>query len=369
MRRFELKEEGSTKFWEIELSDKTLKVRYGQEKSTTYPWPQIAEKEHGKLIAERLRKGYKEVKDADAQGDDLEAATAEKDLVSAVRRYGALKRVAAQLISLQRLSLRITTEAVKGKSVGSSKLGGRPDLPPDLSWPVGKVAGREIALPFIAQFDIAPLWRSYMGPGAQGLLPTSGMIYFFYNMADYGADYLSPENWRVLYTPVRDKGKFVPSQPPLPIPPHLEYKARAARFQTEVTLPNIESRYIGVTGNSDAKVELTEEEWDAYAELRDEMRSNHTIHQMLGHADDVQPYALENSYKSVRDTFFSDGRPFKNLTPKEQSEELFRGRLLLQVNTDESMNMIFGRGGRLFFFIRDQDLIAKDFSKVWVNEQ
>jgi uncharacterized protein YwqG/predicted DNA-binding WGR domain protein len=370
MRRFELKEKDSTKFWEIELSDKTLTVRFGQEKSTEYPWPQIAEKEHDKVIAERLRKGYKEIKDAEPQEDDLEAANAEKDLVSAVRRYGALKRVAAQLTSLQRLSLRITTGAVKGKSVGISKLGGRPDLPPDLSWPIGKVAGREIALPFIAQFDATPLWRAYMGPGAQGgLLPNFGMLYFFYNMADYGKDYLSPENWRVLYTPSHGKDKLAPSEPPLPIPPHLEYKTRAAKFQTEATLPNIETSYIGLTGNADAKVELTQEEWDAYAELRYELRSNQTIHQMMGHADDVQPYALENSYESVRDTFFSDGRAFKDLTRKEQSGELFRGRLLLQIDTDKNMNMTFGRGGRLFFFIRDKDLIAKDFSKVWVNEQ
>jgi len=27
------------------------------------------------------------------------------------------------------------------------------------------------------------------------------------------------------------------------------------------------------------------------------------------------------------------------------------------------------RGGRLYFFIREQDLKAKDFSKVWVYEQ
>lgn len=362
MRRFEIKEEGSTKFWEIDLTDQTVRVRSGQEKSTKYPWPQIAEKEFNRLIAGTLRKGYKEIKDAQSQPDDLEAALAEKDLISAVRRYGALKRVAEQLTSLQRPSLRITTEALKGKSVGRSKLGGRPDLPADLTWPIGKVAGREIALPFIAQIDIAPLWRIYTGPGAQGLLPTSGMLYFFYNMENYGTDFLAPANWRVFHSPIREKDKFAPSEPPLPIPPHLEYKAHAAKFEIEMTLPNIETTFIG-------KVEMTQEEWDAYAQLRDELRLNQTIHQMMGHADDVQPYALENSYERVRDTFFPGDRAFKDLTPKEKSQEYFKGRLLLQIETDKNMNMTFGRGGRLFFFIREWDLIMKDFSKVWVNEQ
>lgn len=378
MRRFEFKEGSSSKFWEVTLSDMTLTVRFGrvgskgQEKSTTFPWPQIAQKQHDKLIAEKLRKGYKEVAAADTGQSEpaaTSAARSAKDIVSGLRQCEPLKRVAKQLESLQRLSLRITTEAVKGTSVGSSKLGGRPDLPAGISWPIGKVAGREIALPFIAQFDVARLWRSYVGPGAIGLLPTSGMLYFFYNMEDYGADYLAPENWRVIYHHSGDKSNLAPSEPPLPIPPHLDYKARAAKFHTEITLPKIETCYIGGPGNKDAKVELTEEEWDPYIDLLSEFRADQNIHQMFGHADDVQPYALENSYAEVRDVFFPDGRPFESLTPKEQNVEFFQGRLLLQVDEEKSSKMQFGRGGRLYFFIREQDLKARDFTKVWVNEQ
>jgi uncharacterized protein YwqG len=173
----------------------------------------------------------------------------------------------------------------------------------------------------------------------------------------------------VIYHPSGDKDSLAPSEPPMPIPPHLDYKARAARFQTELTLPNIETCYIGVTGDTTARVELTEEEWNAYIELRSEFRADKNIHQMFGHADDVQPYALENSYASVRNVFFPDGRHFKSLTPKEQAEEFFQGRLLLQIDEEKSSKMQFGRGGRLYFFIREQDLKARDFSKVWVNEQ
>jgi uncharacterized protein YwqG/predicted DNA-binding WGR domain protein len=379
MRRFEFKDGSSNKFWEVTLSDKTLTVRFGrfgskgQEKSTTFPWPELAQKEQDKLIAEKLRKGYKEVGAADAGQSGSSASTSAgkpkspSDILSALKQCEPLKRVAAQLNSLQRLSLRITTAPAKETAVGISKLGGRPDLPAGISWPTGKVAGREMALPFIAQFDVAMLWRSYVGIGAIGLLPTSGMLYFFYNTADYGADYLAPENWRVIYHSSRSN--LAPSEPPLPLPPLLDYRAREVRFQTEVTLPNIETCYIGGPGNNHAKVELTEEEWDAYADLCDKLRANQNIHQMFGHADDAQPYALENSYESVRDVFFADGRPFKSLTPKEQNEEFHQGRLLLQVDEEKSIKMQFGRGGRLYFFIREQDLKARDFSKVWVNEQ
>jgi len=369
MRRFEFKDLSSNKFWEVTLSDNTLTVRYGrvgskgQEKSNTFPRPEFAQKEHDKLIAEKLRKGYKEVAAADT------GQSRPTNIIRALRQCGPLHRVADQLESLQRLSLRITMEAAKGSLVGFNKLGGRPDLPAGVSWPIGKVAGREIALPFIAQFDVARLWRTHIGPGKPiGLLPTSGMLYFFYNMADYGADYLAPENWRVIYYNGSDH-KYVPREPPIPIPPHLDYKPRAIKFQTELTLPNIETCYIGGPGNKEAKVELTEEEWNAYIDLRAEFRADQNIHQMFGHADDVQAYALENGYESVRDVLFPDGRPFKSLTTKEQYEEFFQGRLILQIDEEKGSKMQFGRGGRLYFFIREQDLKARDFSKVWVNEQ
>jgi uncharacterized protein YwqG len=36
----------------------------------------------------------------------------------------------------------------------------------------------------------------------------------------------------------------------------------------------------------------------------------------------------------------------------------------LQISEESSIKMRFGRDGRLFFFLREQDLKAKDFSKV-----
>jgi uncharacterized protein YwqG len=220
------------------------------------------------------------------------------------------------------------------------------------------LGGREIALPFIAQFNLADL-RPY---NVEGLLPESGILYFFYNMEPYGNDFLKPENWRVIYHEDADDASAPPA-PPLSIPPHLDYKVRAVAFQNEVTFPHVE------TYSLESRIELTEEEWGAYSDLHYELRANADVHQMLGYADDVQPYALENSYEGVRDVFFPGTSPFKSLSRQEQNEEIFQGRLLLQISREKLANMQFGRGGSLFFFIREQDLKARDFSKVWVNEQ
>lgn len=37
--------------------------------------------------------------------------------------------------------------------------------------------------------------------------------------------------------------------------------------------------------------------------------------------------------------------------------------------SESTLTMPFGSGGRLYFFIREQDLKAGNFSKGWVNEQ
>jgi uncharacterized protein YwqG len=41
-------------------------------------------------------------------------------------------------------------------------------------------------------------------------------------------------------------------------------------------------------------------------------------------------------------------------------------RLLLQIDTDDEAQMMWGDGGRLFFWIRDQDLLAQRFEDGWL---
>ncbi|HVF98530.1 MAG TPA: YwqG family protein, partial [Chloroflexia bacterium] len=86
-----------------------------------------------------------------------------------------LPRVAAELQALVRNSIRIRTIPVTDEALllpGTSKFGGLPDLPEDVAWPEWN--GGPLA--FIAQFrleEVAPY-------DLQRLLPTTGMLYFFY---------------------------------------------------------------------------------------------------------------------------------------------------------------------------------------------
>jgi predicted DNA-binding WGR domain protein/cell wall assembly regulator SMI1 len=67
MRRFELIDGSSRKFWEVTLDNNTLTVRFGrigtdgQTKGNVLASPAAARAEHGKLVAEKTKKGYREV--------------------------------------------------------------------------------------------------------------------------------------------------------------------------------------------------------------------------------------------------------------------------------------------------------------------
>ncbi len=44
-------------------------------------------------------------------------------------------------------------------------------------------------------------------------------------------------------------------------------------------------------------------------------------------------------------------------------------RLLLQLDSDDNPKWMWGDAGRLYFWIREQDLAERNFSRVWCIEQ
>lgn len=318
--------------------------------------------------------------------------------------YPALSRVATALRQTQREAIRILPDLVSEDTLplGANKFGGLPDLPPELDWPVATLRvpphpadappppaglptpppdGR-LALPFIAQLQLstlAPFDR-------HALLPPAGRLFFFYNPVayylpvsagsvsdmqtgvSYGlVDWGTPAQWRVLYVE-REDSELRRTEPPLPLPEDVRYGTCALSFANEPTLPHVETSFIGSADDASGVVVLSEDEWSVYADLHYEWRANHTIHQLLGHADQTQPGAMEGCYLRLRGSLFPESSPWEQLSDAAQQQELTEGRLLLQV--DEAPNgMRFGRDGRLFFFVRERDLAARDFGRVWVAEQ
>ena len=76
-RRFEFVGDGSSKFWQVTVDDRTLSVHFGrigtagQTRTKDLATPAAAQREADKLVAEKLRKGYREI-DGRAASDDVE---------------------------------------------------------------------------------------------------------------------------------------------------------------------------------------------------------------------------------------------------------------------------------------------------------
>ncbi len=101
----------------------------------------------------------------------------------------ALSRVRTEMEALVRNSIRLWPQPGSDDDIpiGASKLGGMPDLQPDLAWPTFKIVKklyREralpkdgiISLPFIGQFNLEQLAQY----DADHVLPKTGMLYLFF---------------------------------------------------------------------------------------------------------------------------------------------------------------------------------------------
>ncbi len=92
MPRYELSDGASNKFWEIELSGTSFTTRYGRigatGQATAKSFPSAAEalREHDKLVAEKLKKGYRAVAAAGAMAATPAPTEKRKRAVTAVSR-------------------------------------------------------------------------------------------------------------------------------------------------------------------------------------------------------------------------------------------------------------------------------------------
>lgn len=283
----------------------------------------------------------------------------------------------AVIKSATRTAVRLHATPKDDVAVGRSKVGGLPDLPAGLAWPttryplprkrpiIARYTPGEPPMPedgvvpltFLAQIalDTLPAFPD------RALLPKRGLLSFFYDATAWAAagkkkgwDYLffrHPARTRVLYTDHGVKLARAARAPGTTYPTH------ALEAWTEPTLPSYESSAFDA-------LRLSARARTAWTEADYELDANVELHLLLGWAAQLQPYALESSYKEAHAILY----PKERALPKKPTARTYeKCRLLLQL--DEIGPMRFGRGGRLYFFIREDDLTAGDFSRVWSCEQ
>lgn len=259
-----------------------------------------------------------------------------------------LSRVAAQLKALIRTAVTIEpkTVAEDGIEVGASKIGGLPDLPDGTEWPTWQ----DVPLAFIAQFRLADLAEH----DVEDALPDAGMLCFFYDARQetWGLDPEDRGSWQVLYVE-SDATPLARSPMPDGLPEVSRFRACELEFSATANLPPYDS--------ADAQtLELTEREQDAYMTLLDQvMGADLEGSKLLGHPDSIQADMQEGCQLA-----FTGG------SADPDALELAQGttdwRLLLQIDSEDEAEMMWGDAGMIYYWVRKQDLQARKFDDVWL---
>ena len=276
----------------------------------------------------------------------------DKDGVKAAFVAAGLSRLLKDIDLLAKDSIRLyTTPAGKYDiSIGASRIGGVPDVPPGFTWPVW----RGVPQSFIAQIYLNDVHQY----DTNGTLPLRGMLWFFYDAKQetYGADPADRGGWSVMFS--EDYAGLQRIAAPANLPAVSQFKACTIRFASEVTL------------SQSPKLDIPDFDW-----TDDEIHKYETLLSTFPNPDDHA--ALHNRLLGNPETIQDDMRLECQLASHgvtdindPRAARLSKGakewQLLLQIDTDERIGMRWGEAGTIYYWITESDLQKHDFDDTWL---
>jgi len=194
--------------------------------------------------------------------------------------------------------------------------------------------------------------------------PSDGSLAFFYDPAQsWGFDPAARGHSRVVYVP--EDEELVPVAAPAGLADGkfaALFPERRLRFTPEWTLPTRLD-----AGGEDLSIWGSED----YAALLQQLMSvsdeREPVHRCGGHPQEVQGDMRLECQLVTNGLYCGDATGYEDPRAAALEEGAADWQLLLQIDSDESrLGWMWGDVGRLYFWIRRQDLAAKDFDGVWV---
>ncbi len=225
---------------------------------------------------------------------------------------------------------------------GRSHLGGRPSLPADMAWPCD--AGEPLA--FLGQIALSELPQ----PLASTLgFPSDGILYFFFDQEQsvWGTEPADKAKWRVFYA--CSSGRATGAAP--------------AGLKVEYQKANITFSTIGTLPDELDGVAFDDASHETYLELKSQLSGPFPKHLMGGYPDPVQNDDMDMDCEIMSQRISRDRERVSQAEMKQNARDWM---LLLQLDTDDDLGMMWGDVGRLYFWIRKADLQARNFENVWM---
>jgi uncharacterized protein YwqG len=265
--------------------------------------------------------------------------------VRAMVSESPIAHYAAQLERLLRPAICLrTVPEQESVPVGACKIGGVPDMPPEFEWP----RRDDTPLSFLAQINLSEV-KPY---DLENLLHDSGMLYFFCATDEVPWGYPEErEAWRVYYYD-GDIRRIVSTAPPRDLPREAQFPEIALEPELIYTLPDATEELEFIA--PEFYQQLTEAECDAYRALRSALEP-YPCHWMLGYHSEIQSPA---NIEAVQQMY---GLSYEQASARAQEMVL-----LLQFDSDEDADMMWGDAGILYFWIHQDDLAARRFENTWL---
>jgi uncharacterized protein YwqG len=233
---------------------------------------------------------------------------------------------------------------------GFSKMGGPPDLPDGFEWPKWK----DRSLAFLMQLKFSEINRDGLLP----LMPRSGLLYIFYDQEQrtWGFDSRDKGSWTLVFheeTPGVKSRRY-------PKDMQVRYKVRMLESKPVVTHPPWDDEWVGT-------LELPDDYDDLYYDYIDSVFDGEPRHQVGGYPCPVQGGDMSLQCELASNGLYCSNKPgYDDARAKALAANKVDWILLLQIDTDNDMAMQWGDCGRLYFWIRKQDLAARNFADVWM---
>jgi uncharacterized protein YwqG len=248
---------------------------------------------------------------------------------------------------------------IPDKSAGdplSSRIGGKPGLPDAGLWP--KYKGKSMA--FIAQLNLDEITER----GKSDSLPAGGLLYVFYDAEQFtgGYDPKDKGSWAVIYgDKVSDATS--PTDYPPDLPEEARYKSVPVKLQSELSVPDPSDMLSDLSLSEKQRYEVI----DIYGQFSEQ---GGPLHQLLGHPVPIQGNDMELECQlASHGVYVGDPKGYKDPRVKGLKAGASQWRLLLQIDSDDEAEMMWGDAGRLYFWITQDDLKNKRFENVWMISQ
>lgn len=227
----------------------------------------------------------------------------------------------------------------------ASHIGGVPALPANTAWPRHK--GKSMM--FLAQVDLDQVKQAY----PDSPFPAGGQLLFFVAQPGTWDDWPKEKGFAILHRGHGDPGDV--AEPPSDLVAKHRFPRQAVHCVAYEDLPELHT----------TRDDESDDDADTYFRLWTHLSSGggETSHKLLGHAQPVQ-YAMELECELfVNGMTHRDLDTSKGMALKESAKDW---RLLLQLDSMPSADMMWGDAGMLYFWIREQDLRADRFDAALV---